>query len=62
MEDTTQDRPENDPSELDIGEGEAHEKDEIIVELEVCNVQEEGNGEEERVSNEDMKYNVTVEY
>jgi len=61
MEDTTQDSPEIDWSELDIGAGEAPEKDEIIAEVEVDNVEEEGNEEEETVSNDATEYNVTVE-
>jgi len=48
-------------TELDIGEGEAHEKDEPIVEVAVDNVEEEGHEEEVTVSNEDKEYNVTVE-
>ena len=60
-EDTTQDSAEIDLTELYIGEAEAPEKDEIIVEVEVDNVEEEGNKEEETVSNDDMEYNVTVE-
>jgi len=60
-ENTTQQSPGIDRTELDIKEGEAHEKDEIIVEVEVDNVEEEGHKEEVTVSNEDMEYNVTVE-
>lgn len=48
-------------TELAIGEREAPEKDEIIVEVEVDNLEEEGNEEEQRVSIDDMEYNVTVE-
>jgi len=60
-EDTTQDSPKIDLTELYIGEGEAPEKDEIIVEVEVDNVEEDGNEEEQTVSNDDMEYNVTVD-
>jgi len=34
----------------------------MIVEVDLDNVEEEGNMEEERVSNDDMEYNVSVEY
>jgi len=61
MEDTTQDSPEIDLTDLFIREGEAPENDEIIVEVEVDNVEEVGNEEEETFSNDDMEYNVTVE-
>jgi hypothetical protein len=46
---------------LDVGEGEALVKDVILLEVDVENVVEEGNKEEERVSNDDMEYNATVE-
>jgi len=61
MEDIIQDCPENDLTELDIGEREAPMKDEIIAEVEVNNLQEEGDEEEQRVSIDDLEYNVTVE-
>ena len=48
-------------TELDIWEREAPEKDEIIVEVEVDNLEEEGNEEKQRVSINIMEYNVTVE-
>jgi hypothetical protein len=60
-ENSTQDRLEIDLTELYIGEGEPPEKDEMMVEVEVDNLEEEGNEEEETVSNDDMEYNVTVE-
>jgi hypothetical protein len=59
-EDTTQDSPEIDLNKLYIREGVSPEKDGIIVEVQVDNVEEEGNEEEETVSNDDMEYNVTV--
>jgi len=60
-EDTTEDSLGIDLTELDIGDGDAHEKDELIEEVEVDNVEEEGHEEEVTVSNEDNEYNVTVE-
>ena len=47
-------------TELDIGEREPPEKDEIIVEVEVDNLEEEGNEEEEPVSSQDMEHTVIV--
>ena len=60
-EDTTQDSPGIHLTKPDLGEGEAHEKNGIIVEVEVDIVEEEGHEEEVTVSNQDMQYNVTVE-
>jgi len=60
-EDTIQESPEIDLTELYMGERVAPGNDEIIIEVEVDNVEEEGNEEEETVSNDDMEYNVTVE-
>jgi hypothetical protein len=48
-------------TEQDIGEEEAPEKGQIMVEVQVDNVDKKGNEEEDTVSNEDMEYNVTVE-
>jgi hypothetical protein len=48
-------------TELDIGEREAPEKDQIIVEVEVDNLEEVRNKKEQRVSIYDIEYNVTVE-
>jgi len=59
--DTTQDSLGINLTKLDIGEGEAHETDELIVEVAVDNLQEEGHEEEVTVSNEDKEYNVTLE-
>jgi len=61
MEKTTQDSLETDSIKLDIGEGDTPEKNKIIIEVEVDNVEAQGNEDEERVSNEDIQYNVTIE-
>jgi hypothetical protein len=48
-------------TEQDNGERDAPEKDDIIVEVEVDNLVEEGSEEDQRVSIDDMEYNVTVQ-
>lgn len=58
---TTSDSSENELPELDIGDGKAPKKDEIILEVDVDDVEEEGNEEEERVSNDNMESNVAIE-
>jgi len=60
-ENTTQDSPEIDFTGRYIVEGKAPENDEIFGVVDVDNVVEECNEAEETVSNDDMKYNVTVE-
>jgi hypothetical protein len=60
--DTTHDSTYTCLAKLDIGEGAVPMKDEIIVEVEVDNVKEEGIEKEEKLSNNDLEYNVTVEY
>jgi len=48
-------------NELDIGEREAPGKDDITVEVEVDNLEDEGNEAVQRVSIDHMEYNATVE-